>query len=332
MIKESNKIVGKNNKLYRDSLPIRIIRIPEIGILIPLIIVILIFYLINNSFFNPINIMAILKSASFTGLVTIGMAFALIAGQIDLSIGAVAGFGAIVSGVFITRIGFPIWLGLTVTIIMCAFIGLINGLLSVKLKIPAIIVTLGMLFSISGVTYLITMGSTIYPLPKVLVNFGNAKPLNTSWSFIIYIIVVIISDFILRKTIFGRKIYTTGANIFVARINGINTDMVRISTHVFISFLASLSGIMFMLRIGKGTPNIGVGWEFPIIAGAILGGVSLLGGYGTIIGAFLGVLIMQIIYNGLVIVGVKAEWQNLVIGIIMIVAAGFDIWRRTRKS
>ncbi|MCL5071103.1 MAG: ABC transporter permease, partial [Actinobacteria bacterium] len=204
--------------------------------------------------------------------------------------------------------------------------------LNIKSEIPAIIVTLGMLFAISGVTYLITMGSAIYPLPEKLVQFGNAKPLMTSWSFIVYIIIAIISDFILRKTIFGRKIYATGANIIVARINGINTDLVRISTHVFVSFLAGLAGIMFMLRIGKGTPNIGSGWEFPVIAGAIIGGVSLLGGYGTIAGAFLGVLIMQIIYNGLVIVGAKAELQNIVIGIIMIAAAGFDIWRRTKKS
>ena len=330
----NKKINGDNNlqiKLEKDSIIVKIIRIPEIGILLPLIIVVLFFYLMNNSFAHPINITVILKSASFSGIVTIGMAYALITGQVDLSVGAVAGFGAIVSGVLITRIGFPSGVGLIVTLLLCAFIGLINGLFSVKLKIPSIIATLGMLFVVRGITYLFTKGSAIYPLPEDLLKFGNAKPLMTSWSFIIYIIIMIISDFVLRKTTIGRKIYATGANDIVARINGINTDAIRISTHIFVSFLAGLAGIMFMLRIGKGTPNIGVGWEFPIIAGAIIGGVSLLGGYGTILGAFLGVLIMQIIYNGLVFIGVKAELQNVVIGLIMISAAGFDIWRRTRK-
>lgn len=170
MTKGLNKDSNSQIKLQKDSLMVRTIRIPEIGILIPLIIVMLFFYLMNNSFVQPINITAILKSASFSGIVAIGMAYALIAGQVDLSVGAVAGFGSIVSGVFITRLGFPIWLGLIFALIMCAFIGLINGILSVKLKIPAIITTLGMLFAIRGVTYLITMGSAIYPLPENWLN------------------------------------------------------------------------------------------------------------------------------------------------------------------
>ncbi|MCL5072957.1 MAG: ABC transporter permease, partial [Actinobacteria bacterium] len=131
------------------------------------------------------------------------------------------------------------------------------------------------------------------------------------WSFIIFIILVIIFDFFLRKTIFGRKIYSTGANVLVARINGINTDMVKISTHILVSFLAGLSGILFMFDVASGDPRIGNGWELPVIAGVIIGGVSLLGGSGTIWGVFIGIMLTRVIYSGLLATGITLDLQTV---------------------
>ncbi|MCL5072959.1 MAG: ABC transporter permease [Actinobacteria bacterium] len=326
-----DKNIANHNGLYKESFLTKALRIPEIGILIPLIIVIIIFSLIKPAFFSLLSFMSIARSMSYYGIIAIGMAYCLITGQIDLSVGSVAGLTAIISGIFIVRIGLPIWLSLILGLLIAAFIGLVNGYISVKLRIPSIIVTLGMLFAISGIAFRISRGHSIYPLPESLVKFGAAQPLGISWSFIIFIILVIIFDFFLRKTIFGRKIYSTGANDVVAKINGINTDIVKISTHILVSFLAGLSGVLFMFRILAADIKIGSGWEFVVIAGVIIGGVSILGGSGTIWGVFMGVMFMGIVKNGLVFMGIKSQWQDIAVGLIMIITSGFDIWRRTRK-
>ncbi|MCL5072958.1 MAG: ABC transporter permease [Actinobacteria bacterium] len=203
------KNISNNNGLHKESFLTRALRIQEIGILIPLIIVIIIFWLINHTFLSPVNFASIAKSMSYYGIIAIGMAYCLITGQIDLSVGSVAGLTAVISGIFIVKMGIPIWLSLILGLLTAAFIGLFNGFVAVKLKIPAMIVTLGMLFTLQGVIFLITSGYSIYPLPESLVKFGGAQPLGISWSFIIFIILVIIFDFFLRKTIFGRKIYST---------------------------------------------------------------------------------------------------------------------------
>ncbi|MCL5071104.1 MAG: ABC transporter permease [Actinobacteria bacterium] len=330
-----NKENFESNGFIKESVGIRILRIPEIGILIPIVVLVIIIISLDPSFLAPYNIGSLARATSFYGIITIGVSYALIAGQFDLSMGAVAGFGALISAILIVKIGLPVWIGLLVSLIGCGVLGLINGLLSVKVKIPSFLTTLGTMFAIRGLNIMISGiygGHSIYPLTDELVKFGKSEPLMTSWSFIIYIIIAVISDFILRKTISGRKIYSTGANVFVARINGINTDIVKISTHVLVSCLAGISGILYMSRTEVANATIGTGWELPVLAGAIIGGISLFGGYGTVIGSFLGILFVQIIYNSMVLFNIRPEWQNIAIGLIMIAAAGFDMWRRTKKT
>jgi ribose transport system permease protein len=326
----------KNNflKTSKDRIPfgLRLYRLSEIGIIIPLIFIILLFYFLKPVFLSGINIRTILNAACFPGMIAIGMTLSLIVKQANLSVGAVAGLSALICSVLVVRMGFSIWVSIIFAIIAAITIGIINGFFAVKLKIPPIIVTLGTMFAVRGISFIISKGYIVYPLPDSLLRFGKAKPLSISWSFVFFIILVIFFDFILRSTIIGRKIYATGADERVASINGINTDITKYSIHVITTFLAGISGILFMINSGVGSPNTGLGWEFPVIAGTIIGGVSLLGGAGTIIGAFFGILLMQSIYNGMVMVGLKAEWQNIAIGSIMILTSGFDIYRRTKKT
>jgi ribose transport system permease protein len=328
--------MAENNKLKLEgekiTLGLRLFRISEIGIIIPLVLVILLFYLLKPVFLSGVNIRTVLNAASFPGMIAIGMTFSLIVQQANLSVGAVAGLSALTCSVLIVRMGLPIWASIIIALLAAISVGIINGFFSVKLKIPPIIVTLAMMFAVRGISFMITKGYIVYPLPDSILRFGKANPLNSSWSFVIFIILVIIFDFILRRTIIGRKIYATGADERVAIINGIDADMTKYLIHIVTTFLAGISGILFMMNSGVGSPNTGLGWEFPVIAGTIIGGVSLLGGAGTIVGAFFGILLMQSIYNGMVMVGLKAEWQNIAIGAIMIVTAGFDIYRRTRKT
>jgi ribose transport system permease protein len=144
--------------------------------------------------------------------------------------------------------------------------------------------------------------------------------------------VVILGDFCLRKTVFGRKAMATGGNAEVARIAGISTNAVKINCYVLTGALAALAGMLQMTRLNTGDPGIGNGWELEVIASVVIGGVSLFGGAGTVVGVFLGVIIMQVVRSGLVVSGVNTHWQTVAVGVIMIAAVGVDLLRRRTKK
>jgi ribose transport system permease protein len=209
--------------------------------------------------------------------------------------------------------------------------GLINGLMTVKVGLPAFIATLSMLFVARGVNYVITEGYPVYPLPPAVEELGAARPLGLSWAFVIFIALVIIGDFVLRRTILGSMVTATGGNKQAAQVAGINTDRVKISAFILTGTLAALSGILVMASIKTGEPQIGVAWELDVIASVIIGGTSLFGGVGTVLGTLLGAILMQVVRSGLVIVGVSAYWQNVAIGVLLVAAAAVDaVRRRTR--
>jgi ribose transport system permease protein len=210
-------------------------------------------------------------------------------------------------------------------------IGLINGLVTVRLGIPAFIATLGMLYIARGLNYLLCQGYPIYPLPAPLVAFGNAEPLGLSWAFVFLVAITLLGDFGLRKTVLGRRVLATGGNAEVARIAGISTRRVKTGCYVLTGVLAAAAGILLMAQLNVGQPEIGSGWELDVIASVVIGGVSLFGGIGTVTGTFLGLLIMQIVRSGLVVSRVSTHWQTVAVGVIMIVAVGLDFLRRRAK-
>ena len=326
---------GKNTKnsesIYKRSIVSRFLEVFEISPLIVLILLSLIFTLADRFFISTANFRVILSSASFTGIISIGMALVFITGQFDLSAGGVAGFCAMVAAVFMTILSLPVWLSLLAAFLIAVLIGLINGFLTVKLKIPPLVATLGMMFILKGGTMALTGGYSIYPLPESFNNLGRAKFFGLPWGVAIFIVLIFILDFILRKTTFGRKVYATGANILVAKLMGINTDLVKIITYVTVSILAALSGILFMLNIRTGSPEIAGTWILLIVAGVVIGGVSTFGGYGTILGTVIGSLVVWFIRSGLTMIGARAEWQTASIGIILILSTIFDSIRRRSK-
>jgi ribose transport system permease protein len=178
---------------------------------------------------------------------------------------------------------------------------------------------------------LICAGYPIYPLPPSIKEFGAADTLGTSWSFLIFLLLVVAGDFTMRWTVFGRKIYATGGNQEVARLAGINTTWIKISCFIITGILAALGGILLMARINVGQPEIGVGWELEVITAVVISGVSLFGGAGTVGGTLLGLAIMQIMRSGLVMTGINTHWQTVAVGAIMIAAVGIDLLRRRAK-
>lgn len=309
----------------------RALSIPEAGVLLPLIGFTALFYYLNPIMLSPGNLGAMLRSISFIGVIAVGMTFLMISGELDLSVGSVAGLSAILSAWLMKEAGWPVPAALIAGVATGAFAGLVNGLVTVRLGVPAFIATLGMLHIARGVNYLICAGYPLYPLPDSLKAFGAADPLGTSWSFIIFILLVLLGDFILRWTVFGRMVLATGGNKEVAHLAGINTDWVKITCFVITGALAGLGGILLMARVNVGQPEIGLGWELDVIAAVVISGVSLFGGVGTVIGTLFGLAIMQVVRSGLVITRVNTHWQTVAVGAIMIIAVGIDLLRRRAK-
>ncbi len=310
----------------------RLFSVPEVGVLIPLIAFALIFYLVNPTFLSPANITTMLRAVAYIGIIAIGMTFLLITGAFDLSVGATAGLCAIVCSYAMVNLSWPIPLAVLAGVLTGALVGLVNGFVVLKLGVPAFITTLGMLNIAKGITYLISKGYTIYPLPEPVGVFGEAEPFGTSWAVVIFVLMAIAAAFVATRTSYGRKLYVVGGNPEVARLAGINPARIQLSGFVLVSVCAGIAGMLLMSRIATGQPTIGLGWELNVIAGVVIGGVSLFGGSGSVVGAVIGLLIMQVVTSGLVISNVDPYWQTVAIGLIMIVAVAIDILRRKSKS
>jgi len=309
----------------------RLFIIPEVGIMLPLLGLLLLFYALNPVFLSLNNVTTMLRAMSFVGVIAIGQTLLMISGAFDLSVGSTAGLGAIVCSYVMVRLQLPIPVAILAGLAVGAVIGLVNSFSVLKLGVPAFIATLGMLYIAKGITFLISKGYTIYPLPAAINTFGTAEPLNTSWSFIIFVILAVSAHIVLSKTVYGRKLFTVGGNKDVAYLAGISPAKIQMSGFIISGMCASLGGMLLMARIVTGNPTIGMGWELNVIAGVVIGGVSLFGGSGSIPGAVIGLIIMQVVTSGLVVSGVDPYWQTFAIGLIMILAVAIDILRRKSK-
>lgn len=301
---------------------------PEVGILIPLCGLTALFFLINHSFLNPRSVASMLRAIAFVGVISVGQTWLMIAGEIDLSVGSVAGLCAVTSAWLMTAAGWPVGAGLAAGLLLGAAAGLFNGIVAGWFGIPAFIATLGMLYIARGLNYLLCKGYPIYPIPSPLRDFGSAEPLGISAAFIAFVLIAFLADFGLRRMVFGRMVYATGGNREVASIAGIDTQRVKLICYVMSGALAGLAGMLLMMQLNVGQPEIGVGWELDVIAGVVVGGVSLFGGAGTVAGTVLGLLVMQVVRSGLVMSGVNSHWQTVSVGLIMIAAVGLDLRRR----
>ena len=313
------------------SLARRLLSIPEVGILVPLIVLVLFFYACRPTFLASDNITAVLRAMAFVGIIAVGETLLIIVGEIDISVGSVAGLGAILAAHLMAIAHWHIAAAILFALFVCALIGALNGLLITRLGVPAFITTIGMLYMARGVKELVCGGNTIYPLPAWINSVGPLKPLGTNWAFVIFLALVLAGDLILRRTVYGRALHATGGNIEVARLAGINTFWIKMSAFITCSTLSGLAGILLMAQLKSGETAIGDGWELNVIASVVVGGVSLLGGAGTLLGTLLGVTILRVVENGLVVIKVDPHWQTVAIGLVMILAVMVDVARRTGK-
>lgn len=303
-----------------------------------LIVLIIIFALLSPNFLLVDNIISILLATCVNGLLALGVTFVIITGGIDLSIGTVMTFSAVISGLCVTNFNFPLWLGVIICILVGTIIGALTGLMVARLRIPAFIATLGVMMITSGLSLVVTGARPVYfptEYKEIAVGslFGKIIPgFQLPNAVLILFIMAIIASIILNKTIMGRYNFAIGSNTEATRLSGVNVAGWLTGIHALAGAFFGIAGIVISSRLGSAQPAIGQGYELEAIAAVVIGGTSLAGGQGTISGTIIGAFIMSVLTNGLRIVGVAQEWQTVVIGAVVILAVFIDTYRRKKQN
>ncbi len=302
---------------------------PESGIILILILFVLFATIVNPSFLSYRNVINISRASGFTLIGVVGMAMILIIGGLDLSIGSVYALAALICGMGMTAWGLPIPVAILLGLFTGLVCGAINGLLVVYTDIPAMIATLGMQYIARGLVSVLTKGVPIYPLPDAFVQIESTRlagsiPIVVPFS----IILAIMAHLILSKTVFGRSVYAIGGNQEAARISGINLRKTKMTIYILMGGLASLAGILMASRLGSAEPSTGAGLEMKVICAAVIGGISVSGGMGTMFGAMLGAFFMEALTNSLTVMKISVYWQNVVFGIVLLLSVLLDQYKR----
>ena len=314
----------------------KVLEIREVGAVLPLMIAVILFTVKSDRFLTWDNMINVLRIASFTLICAIGECYLLISGSWDVSISAVYSLGGVVAGLAMTSLGLPIWLSVVLALASGAIIGLVNAFLVQKLEMPAFVATVGTQFIAKGFVQGITKGTPVYPLPEKFLGVGQTDlqigSLGIPWVLVIAIVLAVIAGLVLKYTTYGRKIYAVGGNGEAARLAGIPTTKIRFSAFILCGILAALTGVLMASRLGSAQANIGNGFEMIVIAGAVIGGISMSGGAGSIFGMALGAFFMAMMTNGMTLIKISATWQTLVTGVILILACSLEYVRNRLKA
>ena len=274
-------------------------------------------------FLTGANLLALLLGLSVEGILACGMTLIIITGGIDLSIGSnVALTGAVTA--FCVRAGLPIVVAILAGLITGILVGFINGIMHAKLHINAFIITLGMMNIARGLTLITVGGLNIANLPDTFTVLGQGKIIGIQYPIIVMLLLIIIGDILLRRSRFFRQNYYLGNNEKAAALSGINVSKTKIINFVICGGLGAIAGILMTSRLGAATATAGNNLEMKVITAVILGGASLSGGAGSIFGAFLGALLVGLIYNGLNLLGVDVNWQTFILGIVLLMSVVID--------
>lgn len=303
----------------------------EAGIGMALLVICIFFTVTTPQFASSLNVTNIFVQISINTVISVGMTFVILLGGIDLSVGSVLALATIVAGKIITFQALPVWLAIILAtisgIIVGALCGLFNGFVSVHWKIHSFVVTLGMLNIARGAALQVSNSRTIFSFPDVFNNFGTKTILGIPVIFLMAFTLVIIGTFILSKSVFGRLIYAIGNNEEAVRLSGHNAALYKISAYVICGATVGIAAIMYMLRLNIASPILGVGFELNAIAAVVIGGTSLSGGKGSLVGTFLGACIMGVLNNGLLLIGMGDFARQMVTGFIIVVAVVIDTYR-----
>ena len=376
--------------------------IRQYGMTFALGFIILLFGLITKGIlFRPMNISNLVMQNSYIIILSIGMFFCILTGNVDLSVGSVVAFTGAMLGTFLVIMGMPVWLGILLVLILGVVIGAFQGFFIAILNVPPFIVTLAGMLIFRGLTLIVLAGQSLSPFPTsiqfiasgfilpdlkflglnvfvllagfvlsvlyvlselgkrhsqkkfgfeltplvffiikcvcvavviVLISFGLSAHNGMPFIFVILLLIVAIYSFIANKTIAGRHVYAVGGNVNAARLSGINTKSVMFWVYTNMGFISAITGIVVAARLNAAVPKAGNGFELDAIAACLIGACSASGGIGTAGGAVIGALVMGVLNNGMSIMGIGQDWQQVIKGFILLIAVTFDIYSKSKSQ
>lgn len=317
---------GSAHRSVKDVV-LSVVKRQESGLLGVIIMLGFLVTLANASFLTQNNLYNLLQTVVVVGVIAVGQTFVLIAKEIDLSVGSVLALAAVTAGSLYGN-GVNPWIAMIVGILVGSLCGLAIGIVVVVARVSSFIVTLGMLSIARGLTQLVT-GGLPQTMPANLSFIGQGRVLGgIPVSVIIFVVFVILGQLLLTRTIFGLRVTAIGDNANAARTGGIPVARTRVLAFVLISTLAGIAGIIFSTQVGVAEAQAGTGYELDVIAAAVIGGASLSGGRGSIVGAFLGACLLGLLRNAFILLALSPFLQQLSIGLVIVLAAVFDQWRQ----
>lgn len=299
--------------------------ISEFGVLIALFALIIVISIISPEFRTVDNFLSLLRQSSINGFIAFGMTCVILTGGIDLSVGSVLALTSAFTASFITQ-GAPVPLAMLAGLFIGVLFGVISGLLVTAGKIQPFIATLVTQIVFRGFTMIFTSGKPISNLgSSFFFKFiGKGRLFGIPFPVVLFIITFVIMWFVLEKTTFGRRLYATGSNAAAAKLAGVNINKTKVMAYAISGGMAALSGLVLLSRLGSAQPRAGEGYELDAIAAVAVGGTSMNGGRGRLWGTFVGILIIAVLNNGLNILGVSSYWQEVVKGVVILVAVLSD--------
>jgi len=297
-----------------------------------LLLIFVLFNALNSNFVSTANFINISLAASLTGLVSIGMTYLIIGGQIDLSPGAIIAFSGVLAGILSTDFGLPFPLIVVIILFSGAMVGVANTLMVTKIQLNPFIATLVTQSVFRGFAYILNNGRAVPIRDRAFSSFGTTRIVGVPIPVILLVVSFIVFGVILSKTTFGRSVYVVGGNKDAARLAGLNPDLITLKSFIITGMLCALSGVMLAARMGSGQPAASMGLEFDAITAVILGGASFAGGVGSMLGTVLGVVILQSFNTGLIMVNVPTFWQFVARGALLLLALSFDFIRKRARE
>jgi len=313
----------------------RLQRFREGGMVIAILITGVIFTLVNSTFASAVNLQNIASQISFIGVLAVSMTFVLVTGEIDLSVGSMVAVCAVVFGLLVSTDHWPIWAAIIVTLLAGCGMGAVNGILTIGLRVPTIIITLGMLSAYRGLADQLSNG---YPLENFNTTglFWDVGQKNIfghlPYDALVLVVFAVAAGFVLRRTVAGMHVYFMGSNRRAAELAGLHVNRIKLGVLIFNGFAAGIAALLAISQAQTADPNLGTGYELDAIAAVIIGGAKLTGGAGTVLGSVLGLLLIGMIQNGLVIAGVSIYLLVVVDGLVVIAAVAIDRFFARRRE
>jgi len=301
------------------------------SVFVILLVICLVFALGSSDFLTASNLLNVALQTSIITIVAIGMTFTILTAGIDLSVGSVMALcGALAAGQAV-RQGWGTYGGIGAGLLAGLVLGAINGLLIIKGKMPPFVATLAMMAVARGLTLVYTQGRPIAGLEQDFIFWGTGRLLGTPVPVILMVILTFLAFVVLRHTRFGLYVYATGGNEEITRLAGVSPGWIKLAVYVISGFTAALGGVLLTARLWSAQPNVAVGWELDAIAAPVLGGISLFGGVGGIGGTLVGAFIIGVMSNGLNLLGVPSYYQQVIKGVVFILAVMLDLLTKRRR-